>query len=160
MEISQVNDSQAMAQVRQLFREYFRWLQEVHKIDPGEKVIAAELASLPGEYAPPRGRLLIVNFEGNPAGCGALRPLDDAICEMRRIYVKSAYRGRGIGRALIIHLVDEAHKVGYRNIRIETRPFMYAAQALYRSLGFQELEQEGKAGSDSRLATICMELSW
>ena len=109
-----------------------------------------ELASLPGDYAPPDGRLLLALWEGEPAGCGALHKFvagksaaqqtDDAICEMKRLYVKPETRGHGIGLALAQRLIGEARQIGYRRMRLDTIPdSMAAAVKMYRGLGFGEI---------------------
>lgn len=99
-----------------------------------------ELASLPGEYAVPYGRLLIAKFDGEIAGCGALRPLTlPVICEMKRMYVRPQFRGYGIGRIIAHRIVNEARKIGYQKMRLDTVPKMTEAITLYRSLGFTEI---------------------
>lgn len=98
-----------------------------------------ELAALPGPYAPPSGRLLIAELSGEPAGCGALRPLAGPICEMKRLYVRPALRRHGLGARLVSALLDEARAAGYRLIRLDTMAVMTDAQALYRGLGFRAI---------------------
>lgn len=100
-----------------------------------------ELAELPGAYAPPNGRLLLAEVDGAAAGCVALRPTpsEPREGEMKRLYVRPAFRKSGAGRLLVVRLVDEARAVGYRAVRLDTLPSMRAAQALYRSLGFLEI---------------------
>ena len=118
-----------------LFEEYARSLpfglefQDFHR----------EIESLPGDYAPPRGRILLAYVGGRPAGCVALRPWDAERCEMKRMYVRPAFRGAGAGRALAEAVMAEARSVGYRWMRLDTVPGMDAAIALYRSLGFREI---------------------
>jgi len=99
-----------------------------------------ELANLPGDYAAPKGCILIAEVADQHAGCVALRPWEDNICEMKRLYVKPAYRGRGVGRALANSVIGEARKKGYQKMRLDTIESMQAAQALYFSIGFKIID--------------------
>jgi ribosomal protein S18 acetylase RimI-like enzyme len=99
----------------------------------------AELASLPGDYAPPDGRLLIALWQGRVAGCVALRTLGDRICEMKRLYVRPEFRGAKVGRALAEALTAQAREIGYARMRLDTLPSMERARAMYASLGFREI---------------------
>jgi len=123
--------------VRDLFKEYAAWLG----FDLCFQDFDRELAELPGDYAPPTGRLLLA-MEGNQvAGCVALRRFeDDDTCEMKRLYVRPAFRGRGIGRTLAIAIIDEARTIGYKRMRLDTVPSMTTAMSLYEMLGFRDVE--------------------
>jgi putative acetyltransferase len=98
-----------------------------------------ELAELPGAYAPPRGALLVAHGAGGVTGCVALRPLADDVCEMKRLFVLPAARGTGLGRRLATAVVDEARRLGYGRMRLDTTPGMAVAQALYDELGFTDI---------------------
>ena len=121
---------------RALFREYERAVDAACCFDGLE----AELAALDRRYAPPQGRLLLAFVDGEPAGCGALRRLEDGSAEGRRLWIRPALRGRGLGGALVLALLDEAGRAGFRTFRLETLPGkMSAAAAMYLQLGFREI---------------------
>jgi len=98
------------------------------------------LANLPGDYAPPEGRLLLAEVVGHTAGCVALHKLEDGICEMKRLYLRPQFRGKGLGRALADRIIAEARQIGYERMRLDTvEPVMKDAVGMYRKIGFREI---------------------
>ena len=136
MKLIDACDSPSLVTIRTLFREYAAAIG----IDLCFQNFEAELAALPGCYAPPAGCILLAESDPGrePAGCIALRPLDPGICEMKRLYVRPAYRGTGLGRTLAVALIERARQIGYATMRLDTLASMTSAQALYRTLGFRE----------------------
>lgn len=123
-------------QVKDLFREYADWLE----FDLCFQGFEAELAEMPGRYAPPGGRLLLaVDESSQPVGCVGLRPLEEGICEMKRLYVRDSHKGTGLGRWLAEAIIAEAIEIGYRAMRLDTVGFMTRAIGLYESLGFVDI---------------------
>jgi len=133
--IVQARSEHRLREVRTLFEEYAASLG----FDLGFQGFAEELAGLPGDYVPPRGRLLLALDGDRVAGCVALRDLGDGICEMKRLYVRPAFRGSGLGRILAERMIEEARGIGYACMRLDTVPSMGRARALYRELGFREI---------------------
>jgi GNAT superfamily N-acetyltransferase len=124
-----------IAHVRAMLREYVEWIG----LDLAFQEIDAELDGLPGEYAPPAGALFVAVDGPHYLGMIGLRPLDGPIGEMKRLYVRPTARGRGLARQLITRLCDEAKRLGYTELRLDTLPMMGDAQAIYESYGFVDI---------------------
>lgn len=135
MQIISAHDSAHLATIRELFLEYARAIE----VDLCFQGFDLELAELPGKYAPPSGRLLLALEDGAPAGCVALRKIDDGVCEMKRLYVRPAFRGRGLGRNLTMEIISAGRAIEYERMRLDTLKTMREAVALYESLGFQRI---------------------
>ena len=126
----------AIEEIKQLFIEYSQSLG----VNLDFQNFETELNTLPGKYIPPNGALILALVDGKAAGCVALRKMDDDICEMKRLYVRNDYRGLGIGNKLISMIIEEAGKLNYSYMRLDTLPTMKRAQELYKSYGFYDIE--------------------
>ena len=135
--------------VRGLFREYSKIVASAICFQSFER----ELAELPGSYAPPGGTLLLALVENRLAGCVALRPLDRTAGEMKRLYIRPEFQGLGLGRALTEHVVDEARRIGYTWLRLDTLPHLERAVRMYQTMGFYEIPPYG----DNPSGAICFE---
>jgi len=133
---AQVESPTQIAQARELFLEYAQSLGFSLCFQNFDK----ELEGLPGDYAPPEGRLLLAEYEGQLAGCVALHKLEPDISEMKRLYLRLQFRGKGLGRALAERIIAEARQIRYQRVRLDTvEPIMKDAVAMYRKLGFHEV---------------------
>lgn len=121
--------------IRLLFKEY----EKAIGVDLCFQGFAKELAGLPGRYSSPEGALLLALVDSHLAGCVALRWFDYNTCEMKRLYVRPDFRGLGLGRKLAISVIDEATKIGYAKMRLDTLPSMTEAIAMYKTLGVAEI---------------------
>ncbi len=132
--VNQLESPAQIAQARELFLEYAQSLGFSLCFQNFDK----ELAGLPGDYAPPEGSLLLAEYEGQLAGCVALHKLEPGICEMKRLYVRPLFRGKGLGRILAERIIAEARQIGYSHMRLDTvEPIMKDAVAMYHKLGFK-----------------------
>ena len=142
MDIEIIPGYERPEEIGALFDEYTAMLVEN---DPSFAAYLAqqryddELRHLEAKYGAPAGRLYLARCGGESAGCIALRRIDGSRCELKRLYVRPAFRGRGLGRALTERLIDDARGIGYREMLLDTLPFLREAIALYRSLGFEEI---------------------
>lgn len=136
IEIRAADDEKLIGQARLLFKEYASLLG----VDLSLQDFARELAELPGAYVPPGGVLLIAFRDGRPTGCVAMRPFGERTCEIKRLYVRHPFRGKGVGKRLAAAVIDRAREAGYRRMRLDTLRWMQEAVALYRVLGFREIE--------------------
>lgn len=136
LNIFQATTQEEISAAAAIFQHYADSLE----FDLGFQNFTEELASLPGSYGLPKGRLLLAWLDGCLAGCVALRPLAEGVCEMKRLYVKPQFQGLGIGKALAQAIVAEGRKIGYVGMRLDTAPAMIKAKGIYMSLGFREIE--------------------
>jgi GNAT superfamily N-acetyltransferase len=144
--VSQATTSTQLNDVRALMRGFLAWHRERHVADMAlidsyfdEGEWEHELAALPGKYAPPKGSLLIAHHDGKPAGCVALHDLGEGVCEMKRMFVPSTFRGLGVGRALADRIIEDARTAGYRLMRLDTSRRQEEAMRLYERSGFRRI---------------------
>jgi len=133
--IARAGAAAEVAEVKALFLEYAESLD----FELCFQGFDEEMARFPGDYAAPAGALLLASVEGAAAGAVGLRPLGEGVCEMKRLYVRPAYRSQGLGRALIEASLDQGRRLGYGAMRLDTLPSMAAAIALYEAYGFKDI---------------------
>ena len=136
IEFIQVESDEHLDCIRELFKEYEKSLG----FDLDFQDFEMELAELPGEYAAPDGCLLLAFYENEVAGCAGLRKLEQGICERKRMYVRSNFRGKGIGRVMSVRIIEIARAIGYERMRLDTIDTMRTAISLYKSLDFKKIE--------------------
>jgi len=158
IEIRPADSEEAVASTRLLLKEYASALGRHLSFEE----FARELTDLPGEYGPPHGVLLLASCNGRLAGCVALRPLDEGLCEMRRLYVRHQFRGKGVGKRLSLAVIDEARERGYRAMRISLAPWMeeaiadlpFSGVSLHRTLPARAAQRCGVYGVSAALNAL------
>ncbi len=148
-----------LEQIRELFREYFAWVQDDLRFDLSYQGIEAELTTLPGAYISPQGCLLLARSGGKPVGCIALRPHSLEICELKRMYVRPDFRGQGIGRMLCVQIIQVAKLAGYSLMRLDTEISLRSARKIYTDLGFHSASPYYEVPEALHDRTIFMELN-
>ena len=148
-EIAEATTEEQVQAVRSLFREYQAEIPAQYCFASFE----AEVSGLPGEYGPPKGKLLVATVAGQPVGCVGLRPFpQDGACEMKRLYVRPTFRSGKLGKALVDRVLQEARALGYSRLRLDTHPLtMHAAVQMYRKMGFREVPPAPLAGLEGLL---------
>jgi ribosomal protein S18 acetylase RimI-like enzyme len=136
IKIIDAHDPRFLTEIRNLFLEYVNSLGIPLDFQNFEQ----ELSGLPGEYQPPEGALLLAVDDSKPAGCVAMRKIDDTVCEMKRLYVRTEWRDAKLGRILAEAIIARGRNAGYKFMRLDTLPTMERARMLYKSLGFYEIE--------------------
>ncbi len=165
LRIIEAHTPEQIQQFQDLVAEYKAWDIEMS----GKAGLGAETLlefgyqggadDLVAEFAPPDGRLLLASFDGQVAGCAGLRRLSPEIGEIKRVYVRPGFRGKGLGKALVEAVIAAARLIGYRKLRLETASFMEGAQALYRSLGFDLIEPYREVPRELKVLEVFMELN-
>lgn len=136
LKIELAEAAEQIEQARTLMREY----SDATKAEPCFRTFDAELAGLPGDYAPPGGRLYLAFEDEQAAGCCAFRRFSQSACELKRMYLRPVFRGKGIGRKLALAAIKDARAIGYDRMYLDTLPSMQPALTLYRALGFKQVE--------------------
>jgi putative acetyltransferase len=166
VEISYATTQQQLDSVRNLMRAFVDWHRQRHQADIAlinqyfdAKGFEEELATLPGKYAPRKGRLLLAKLNDQPVGCVALREINSQSCEMKRMFVYPQFQGKGVGRGLAEAIVHEAKTIGYSLMRLDTSFRQVEAQNLYQSLGFKHIDPYYEVPPEFKNWLVFMELS-
>jgi len=141
VEIQQVRQEQFPI-LREMMGEYLKWALSLHPDSvnaPTFQGVDDELKDLPGIFAPPKGRFLMADIEGRVVGCGALKPIDESTCELKRLFVRPDARGEGVGLALVERVIRDARQIGYKRIILDSHKLMHAAHHVYRTVGFKDV---------------------
>jgi GNAT superfamily N-acetyltransferase len=144
VQFHQVESAEQKEQAAALVREYLDWLNNIIQADYGiefdvEAMVNSDLSDRV-KFHPPFGRFYLASYGDQVAGVGCLKKLDEGVGEIQRMYVPPAFRGKGIGRAIVDRLIDDARSIGYRQLKLESLEFLEAAHSLYRSVGFREID--------------------
>ncbi len=157
MEIECVETPSQLEAVRALWMEYYHFILERYGVDMGHDYFQAEMAALPGPYAPPTGHLVLARVGGRVAGCAGLRQVTPETGELKRLYVRPGSRGQGAGRALVTALIHAAREMGYTRLRVHTAPFLTEALGLYGALGFETVEGAGPGGTGEMVMVLALD---
>ncbi len=159
--ISQVQSEEEITATQELLREYIAWWAEVEPEDFAQAPTfldwEKDINTLPGIYVPPAGRLLLAMQDGQAAGCVCLKSHDSTTAELKRLYVRPAFRGQNIGKQLVNALIDEARQSGYQRIVLDTHISMKKAQAIYEGLGFRRVSTPDDIPDTLKLFIVFME---
>jgi len=161
LEIVQAGAPEQIAGVRELLREYTDWvfsMTEGSRNAPTFQGFEEELAALPGPYVPPSGRLILATLNGEPAGCVALKPRDLERGELKRLYVRPAFRGHNIGAKLVAEVIAQARECGYRRLILDSHISMTNAHAIYRRAGFRDVDPPEDFPEIHRPVVVFMEM--
>ena len=159
--ITQAVTETQLAAVRELIREYTAWaftLEAGSEKAPTFQGLEAELATLPGVYAPPAGRLLLATHEGQPAGCVCSKHQDATTCELKRLYVRPTMRGQNLGQRLVGMLIEEARRSGYQRMVLDSHSSMKKAHEIYRAAGFRDVSAPDGFPEEMKPVVVFMEL--